>query len=625
MNSNKLTTKLNKLSPHILFVFLAAFFGLLTLIITPPFQVPDEINHFYRAYQISEGNFIPIKQDKRIGGNLPASLTKITEPFIGLSWNLHAKTNSKTIAEQFKTPLNPKERRFLDFPNTGMYSPVSYFPQSIEIFVLRNFNLPPLYIFYGTRLFTLAFWTVILFWAIKIIPFYKWFFTLIALLPMSLFINMSLSADVTTNLLSFLLIAYILKLAYSDLFVTTQSFIFICILAILLASAKLVYSPILFLYLLIPQKKFYSKKTYYTQLIILFFISSGTLLFWTKIMNSLYLPYSEYNVNFRDNVTLIKCADMHEQFQYITHHGFYIWHVFTNSMRQSFDMYFQGYIGTFGWLDTKLPLWFIYFSYATLFVIAFSDDNKNINLKHKHKLVIIASLIVITSLILLSQHLTWDCVGGDIISTIQGRYFIPAFPLLFLLLYNSTFHYPQMAKIIVIIFTIFSLSLTIKTLYIRYYVIPKFESVFIRCDAENITEDNRFKTNVESVMLDNAGNRTNEKARSGNYSVKLTSQNPFGFTYRIFGGGLGDILHAEVWRFGKSGSIVFSGNSGKDFYVTSAIPVENDTTGWHKLELNYTISKEISGREIGIYLYNSSGDSVYFDDLMVEYKKYRNQ
>jgi hypothetical protein len=40
------------------FGLLAPCFGVLVLILTPPFQAPDEFNHFFRAYLISEGRLL---------------------------------------------------------------------------------------------------------------------------------------------------------------------------------------------------------------------------------------------------------------------------------------------------------------------------------------------------------------------------------------------------------------------------------------------------------------------------------------------------------------------------------------------------------------------------------------
>jgi len=205
-----------KLKPELFFVCFASLFGLIFLILTPPFQVPDEINHFYKAYQVSEGKLLSVKHDDRVGGYIPTSLVKTTEPFLGLRWNKNAKTSFKTISEQFEIPLNPEEKTFVDFPNTSMYSPISYLPQAVSIRFLRSFSLSPLSLFYGARIFTLIFWILSIFLVIRLLPFHKWLFVLISLLPMSLFINMSLSADVASNIISFILIAYLLRMAFSN-------------------------------------------------------------------------------------------------------------------------------------------------------------------------------------------------------------------------------------------------------------------------------------------------------------------------------------------------------------------------------------------------------------------------
>src|SRR5690606_29374713 len=161
-----------------------------------------EINHFYRAYQISEGKFITQKQDNRIGGEIPESFVAFTRPFLDLRWHIHNKTDYETIKHQAQISLEPQKKIFVDFPNTGMYAPTSYLPQALSLFIFRQWNLSPFYLFYGARLFALLFWIVGIFYTIKTIPFYKWLFVLLALLPTSVFVNVSLNADMMTNVLS---------------------------------------------------------------------------------------------------------------------------------------------------------------------------------------------------------------------------------------------------------------------------------------------------------------------------------------------------------------------------------------------------------------------------------------
>ena len=46
------------LRPEAWFLLLGALFGSAMAVVTPPFQVPDEANHFNRAYSISQGEIV---------------------------------------------------------------------------------------------------------------------------------------------------------------------------------------------------------------------------------------------------------------------------------------------------------------------------------------------------------------------------------------------------------------------------------------------------------------------------------------------------------------------------------------------------------------------------------------
>jgi len=616
MNGNRIIRSLKSIKPHLFFLFISLFSGIAFLIITPPFQVADEINHFYKAYQISNGILFSETKDNRLGGYVPKSFIEITKPFLGLRWDRNVKTNLKTIQEQLSVPLDEDEKTFVDFPNTALYSPISYIPQSVSIFILKNLNLPALIIFYGARLFTLLTWILCIWLAIRITPIFKWLFTLLALLPMSIFTNMSLSADVVTNIFAFLFIAYLLKVVFQEKDFDLKNYWQIIFLTILIASAKIVYTPLILLFALIPLKKFKSIKNFSIQYVVLLILGFGTALLWSISINSLYIPYDEYNSVYRNGIDLVRCGSIHGQTDYILTHDFYIIKVFVNSMYYAFDMYYQGYIGTFGWLDTKLPIWIIHTSYIAILFTAIFENNKKPSFNNFQRIVILSSLVAAIALLLLSIHLTWDCIGADRIS-VQGRYFIPIFPLLFILFNNSknNGHFPT--TIIVMAFSALLLIFSARTLYSRYYRPASFDNLIIRCDAEKITPEDLFKTSIPNVFLENGITRNKKKSRSGNYSVQLFPEHQYGFTYRFFDGEIGDIINIEVWRFGKSGSIVISGNSGNAFYITSSKVSETDPKGWDMLKCQYTLQSNMNGKEIGIYLYNNSTDTCYFDDLTI--------
>ena len=114
------------------FLVLAAVFGLAFLVLTPPFQVPDEHVHFYRAYHVSQlkvtGNVL---EGKLAGDVLPISLGETAWGLSeGIPFHPEKKQDVKKIFEAFKRPLKPEAVIFTDFRGALVYSPIAYLPQA---------------------------------------------------------------------------------------------------------------------------------------------------------------------------------------------------------------------------------------------------------------------------------------------------------------------------------------------------------------------------------------------------------------------------------------------------------------------------------------------------------------
>jgi uncharacterized membrane protein len=196
------------------FVFIASFFGVWAVILIPPFQSPDEYNHWYRAYQISEGIWKGIRTtDARLGGEIPISMQQCVSKFKPLKFNYERKTGTDTIWQTLKIPLQPEKTSFIDFTNTAMYAPTAYIPQIVILFVLKKMNAPALLSMYLGRLGMLLCWIVMIRIALKIMPFRQETLYILALLPASIFINATLNADIVTNGLCFIIIAWSFKIA----------------------------------------------------------------------------------------------------------------------------------------------------------------------------------------------------------------------------------------------------------------------------------------------------------------------------------------------------------------------------------------------------------------------------
>ena len=90
------------LKPHIAFVILAFIFGSSFIIITPPFQVPDEIAHFDRAFKLAElGTFQKI-ENKKSGDYLPSNIDSAFSMFSYLRWRPIVKWKSKKYLMHLK-------------------------------------------------------------------------------------------------------------------------------------------------------------------------------------------------------------------------------------------------------------------------------------------------------------------------------------------------------------------------------------------------------------------------------------------------------------------------------------------------------------------------------------------
>ena len=188
----------NWLSPWLVFVLISLPSTLALVFLTPPFQVPDEHQHFYRAYQISELHIVGAGGESAGGAVLPSSLPEFVEHFLG-SRRMHPVREirpaplAKTWLEM-ERPLNPTRREFVGF-GTVNYSPFPYVPQATAMGVGRLLEAPPLALLYLGRIANALIAIVLIAWALRWMPFGKPVAAVAALLPMAQYEYASVSPD----------------------------------------------------------------------------------------------------------------------------------------------------------------------------------------------------------------------------------------------------------------------------------------------------------------------------------------------------------------------------------------------------------------------------------------------
>lgn len=461
--------------PQWVFLTLGSVFGLIMLIITPPFQVPDEPVHYFRTWQVAEGNFL------KTTDNVPRSLVTFADSCKRMKFSTHEKTSVPEILSFASMPLNSADRIYQEAPNYI----IPYLPQAVGMIIGKLFGANLLYLLYLGRLFNLmaALWLVFL--AIRTAPAFRWIFAAIGLLPMTLYQFGSLSYDASTIGLSFLLISLILKLTFgTDEASRKKELILLIVTAILLATSKPPYFLIALAFLIIPVVKFGTTRRY---AIIFAGIIAGTLLIsqaWeysrkvafklateTTAENepmALFFPADptpERLTGFSNPLAMALPMTPHSaqettknrasqtpeviqqapvidpglQISFILKNPVEYAGILLNTLKTSGNLYIVSMVGLFGWIDTQVPDWLAYLSLLLILSMGILISYPGISFNYKQKLILLGTLLIAFILIETALYLYCNPIGSQNIIAVQGRYFIAIFPLLPLLLYSPGF------------------------------------------------------------------------------------------------------------------------------------------------------------------------------------------
>ncbi len=458
----KIASKLRLVAPEKIFAVLISVFGILFLLITPPFQVADEYEHFYRAYHVSEGHWMAEKSNKIFGGFLPQSLSTVSQKVSsGVAFYPENKQKIEDIFTAIRIPLEPDKRIFISYLTVAKYSPVPYFPQAVGIAIARFMGASPLALMYFGRFFNLLFFSLAGYFAIKTTPVFKWGFLLLLLTPISLFTAASVSGDALTSGISFLLTAIFLSCALDERVNCDRTrAIIIFVLASLLSLAKPPYQLLILLFFTIPIKKVVNRKTYFAMFALLALCCAVLSLGVIHAIKDL-----------KDISYSTAMTSPTNQLAFLSHNpGQFAIAFFNGWITDGLNIIHQ-LIGQLGWLDTRLPRVLIDSYLGLLVIVALFGGKREISISRIQRLVIFLTAAIHIVLISFLLYLHWAPLGASIIRGWQGRYLIPFSPLLFLLFYNRRFCVDdQKLELLVTFYALFAGTLTLIVLLYRYYL-----------------------------------------------------------------------------------------------------------------------------------------------------------
>jgi hypothetical protein len=172
------------------FVISSLLFGSLIIAAAPPLRGPDETAHFLRAYGVAAGDVVPSIHDVhgRKGIFLPPRLYAGFNYFEGVrieeknaGWAGYGPVFRAYFGRVPAAIEVGAQPTFVPYAGSEGYSPVAYLPQVAAAITARALDLEFLTTFYLMRFARLAVTTIVVAFAISLVPQLAWALVAIAI------------------------------------------------------------------------------------------------------------------------------------------------------------------------------------------------------------------------------------------------------------------------------------------------------------------------------------------------------------------------------------------------------------------------------------------------------------
>lgn len=381
-------------------------FALLTALV-PPGQSPDEPNHLFHAYILSDGHLLPQTLPGRAtGGYVDAVMPELIALFH--PHRLRGQVGARTA--QFKALSWSGQPLYAEFPNTSYYFPAVYVPQALALRIGRSAG----WSFYASYHFArlLAFGTcallLLLAWRAHPIPTPA---LLVLALPMVLFQAVAPTIDGIATALAVYALSQFTRLWQKERETGWGALIALCAPLLVLVGSRANLVPLLALPLLLlgrqPARRVLPA-------------AAGTAalaLAWTVAM-----------------VALVKDGGMHHadhtQMQVMLHYAGHpgeILRALAATLKDPTRLAFYGesFVGNLGWLDAPVPhAVCIFFAWALPAAALLALDLRTFVREPLRAFGLPAIAVASVLLTFVALLVQWSAFPAPFIEGVQGRYFI---------------------------------------------------------------------------------------------------------------------------------------------------------------------------------------------------------
>lgn len=392
---------------------------------TPPFQAPDENQHYLRALWLAQGHVVAQQQGGSVGATLPRSATELIAQDFPVEVPPATRLFDRhQIARSNGADATRGGTAFAEFPNVASYAPTLYLPDALGLWLGETVGLSRLSAFYLARLCNALIGLALLAGALGLLPFGRAAMLGVALLPTFAYQTGSLSPDAVINGVGFLGLAAALRIGFMG--VTPMRAAGLFATAPLLALAKGVYLPLMATGLRWPAGRSDRRPW-----LILAAMATGAVLFllWMRYSGGTQVLYY---VMSRKTGEHLPTAPLAEQLAVVRADPTAFVHILASSIVERMPTYLVQIVGRFGWNAVMLPL--LAYPLAAIMLVAALLSGSGIRASVGQRLWWLAVATGVALLIETAMYLTATPLAADYVQGTQGRYFLPLLPLALLAL-----------------------------------------------------------------------------------------------------------------------------------------------------------------------------------------------
>ena len=395
-----------------------AMLGLLFIFVLTPKSPPDEYTHFKYAYKVS--NYLLLQEDKTKGDARDNDLS---------AWPEHENTAegySQVVKNIFKS-RDINEGKTFSVSKTITY-PLMYLPQAIGLTIGRCLQVNALILFYLGRIFNLLVYLLCIYFAVKVIPEKKELFFGIGMMPMAIHQAASFSYDAFTNGMAILWTALIFRAVRDEKAMNKREYYILLITGALLAPSKVGYAVLAGLLFLIPKKRFVFWGKQAAVWMIIFTMICTIAVFWLPSV-------------IQGKAVSVSGGELYS-FTNILQHPLLVLEVLIFTIEENIANWWMETAGRiFSGYSLEVPQMISITYLMLLFVLSLKkkgEQEQYISIRNRS--VAICIVVICILLVELVELMTWTKITSPEVDGIQGRYFIPIIPLIFLSLENRNIY-----------------------------------------------------------------------------------------------------------------------------------------------------------------------------------------